>query len=59
MDMKKKYSKLSMRVFQLQPRNCLLQGSVKEVYNSVGLEYGGGDSGSARTRENNLWDEEW
>jgi len=60
MDMKKVYSKLSMRVFQMEPRNCLLQASVNGVAGNATLKYGGGGSGSARTRENDSWDEdEW
>ena len=58
--MKKVYSKLSMRVFQLQTANCLLQGSsVSAVRGNVDFEYGHGSNGSARTRENDSWDEEW
>ena len=49
-----------MRVFQMEPRNCLLQASVNGVAGNATLKYGGGGSGSARTRENDSWDEdEW
>jgi len=58
--MKKVYSKLSMRVFQLQTSNCLLQASgVSAVRGNADFEYGGGGRGSARTRENDSWDDEW
>ena len=55
--MKKEYMKPAMRVVKV--KMCqLLADSIKTVSNSVGLEYGGGGSGTGRSRDYDDWDEE-
>ena len=55
--MKKNYVKPQVEVVRV--KTCLLLAdSIKTVSNSVGLEYGGGGSGSARSRDYDDWEDE-
>lgn len=58
--MKKKYNKPTMWIVNIQHKSSILVGSeVKSVDGNASLEWGGGGTEAARTRENNVWDEEW
>jgi hypothetical protein len=54
----KTYTKPETTAVELQQSNCLLQASVKSI-NGCDFELGGGAAVDARTREDNLWEEEW
>ena len=61
--MKKNYSNPNMTVVRLQHQGLLMQ-SVQSfssnLTDSDAIGYGGGSSGSARTKESgNIWDDEW
>ena len=59
--MKKNYQKPGMKVVKLQPLSLICDSYVSTISaSSVGFEFKGGSSQSARTTENkNVWDEEW
>ena len=55
----KKYIKPEIIVVRLQHKGLLMQSPCSSITNNVGFNYGGGGSGSARTREqDNIWDDE-
>ena len=53
--MKKNYMKPAMRVVQIQQKECILDASLDT---NVGLNYGGGGSGTARSRSSDGWDDD-
>ena len=58
--MKKIYNQPAMTVVELKLNNYILMGSVQDISTDVDLDFGGGSSTEAMTRENaGLWDEEW
>ena len=61
--MKKKYMTPEQRVVELQHNTMLLQASpVTSVNSNAGMNYGGGNSQSARVKEQtdyNVWDNDW
>ena len=56
--MKKEYMKSAMRVVKVKMCQLLVE-SVTGLSNSVGLEYGGGGSGTGRSRDYDDWDDDW
>lgn len=56
--MKKNYRKPQVKVVRVKMNCHLLVNSVTGLSNSVGLEYGGGGSGTGRSRDYDDWDEE-
>ena len=57
--MKKVYLSPTMTVVRLQHKGLLMQSPCSTIKGNVGFNYGGGGSGSARTREqDNIWDDE-
>ena len=55
----KNYIKPEIIVVRLQHKGLLMQSPCSSITNNVGFNYGGGGSGSARTREqDNIWDDE-
>ena len=55
----KKYIKPEIIVVRLQHKGLLMQSPCSTIKGNVGFNYGGGGSGSARTREqDNIWDDE-
>ncbi len=62
--MKKNYQQPMMRIVRIQHHGiiCTSGGSNKVGRVSSGdtdITYGGGDNGTARVKEQNVWDEEW
>ena len=61
--MNKTYLNPTMVVVKLQHSSiiCASNGNiVSSINGNAGLNYGGGGSGDARTKESsNIWDEEW
>ena len=57
--MKKVYLAPTMTVVRLQPQGLLMSSNFSTITGNAGFTYGGGGSGSARTREqDNIWDDE-
>ena len=58
--MKKLYAKPALRVVKIQQMQMLCQSKVTGVENNAGLKYGGGRTGSARSRSVGAddWDED-
>ena len=56
--MKKTYNKPVIVVVKLQAMSILCESTVTSVASNAELEYGGGSTITARTRQS-LWDEEW
>lgn len=56
--MKKTYNKPAIVVVKLQAMSILCESTVTSVASNADLEYGGGSSTAARTRES-VWEEEW
>ncbi|MBR5394387.1 MAG: hypothetical protein IK144_04790 [Bacteroidaceae bacterium] len=57
--MKKVYLAPTMTMVRLQHKGLLMQSPCSTIKGNVGFNYGGGGSGSARTREqDNIWDDE-
>ena len=55
--MKKEYMKPQVEVVRVKMNCQILAGSVTGLSNSVGLDYGGGGSGTGRSRDYDDWDE--
>jgi hypothetical protein len=56
--MKMIYQEPVLQVVKIQQQRALLQASVSNILSDE-LDYGGGGSIDARTRENVFWDDEW
>ena len=54
---RKAYRKPAMQVVNLKTRQQLL--AVSDINGNAGLNYGGGGSGSARSRGFGGWDDDW
>ncbi|MBP5258847.1 MAG: hypothetical protein J6Z41_08975 [Prevotella sp.] len=58
--MKKNYEKPSMKMTGVEVTSCLCNQSVKDVVSNVNLNpVINPGSGNARSRQSNVWDEEW
>ena len=58
--MKRDYVKPAMKMALMNTTAQLLSGStVKNVSGNANLIYGGGGSGPARARSNNVWEDSW
>lgn len=55
---KKAYQKPAMQVVKINSRQRLLSGSLTGTTNNANMTYGGGNSGVARSRSFNDWDDE-
>ena len=58
----KTYIRPEITVVRLLQKNALLLTSCQSVSTNLAddaINYGGGSSGDARTREQNVWDEGW
>ena len=53
---KKAYQQPMMNVVNLQHISYILSGSVNRVSGNAGLNYGGGGSGEAKSRQHSVWD---
>ena len=54
-----KYIKPQNTVVRIQSKCLICTSTVSNVRGNVDLEYGGGGSEAARTREYNAWGEDW
>ena len=55
---KKEYQKPALRAVTINIRHQLLNTSVNNVAGNASLNYGGGNSGPARSRNFSGWDDE-
>jgi hypothetical protein len=57
--MNKEYITPAMRVVRIQQQCHILSGSINDLNTNAGLNYGNGGSGTARSRSNDGWDDDW
>lgn len=55
---KKRYQEPAMQVVSIKTSYQLLAGSAKNVAGNANLNYGGGGSGAAYSRDGGDWDDE-